>query len=302
VVVDVPERSQWFEGHVPGSLSLPVHEIPLGAAMLPPGPALAVRCGHAYGGTLGASLLEQAGHGPITVAEDGYAGWLAHDRPCRAGSTRPRHGAPRSGRLRRGAITAFLTDLVAEQAGLRPQPFFLGLAYVGLGLAASTLLVRETRGHAGLEGGTMGQALAALSLRQVLWRTSLRRPAPVIREPGRPDRAPRGAQSVRLGAVQLGTGALSDRLGRKWLIVGVYPTLLAAVGDAAHPAWRASAVCVSRLWRDSGFAVGGVVSGVVADLMGPASAIRVVAAITAASGLVVAIRMYETSPRLRRSG
>jgi MFS family permease len=130
------------------------------------------------------------------------------------------------------------------------------------------------------------------------------------------------------GLGQLATGALSDRIGRKWLIAGgmilqavalglialtrsfagwaleaallgigtamVYPTLLAAIGDVAHPSWRASAVGVYRFWRDLGFAMGALLSGVVADLFGLTAAIWVVGAITALSGLVVAVRMYET--------
>jgi len=130
------------------------------------------------------------------------------------------------------------------------------------------------------------------------------------------------------GVGQLVTGAWSDRIGHKWLIatgmwvqaagiaavalgdtfatwavaaavIGagtamVYPTLLAAVGDVAHPAWRARSVGVYRLWRDSGFAVGALLVGLVADAANLTTAIWVVAAITAASGLIVAIRMYET--------
>lgn len=133
------------------------------------------------------------------------------------------------------------------------------------------------------------------------------------------------------GVGQLFTGWWSDRVGRKWLIAGgmlveaaglaliaagegfavwaagsaafgagtamAYPTLLAAVGDVAHPAWRGSAVGVYRLWRDLGFAVGAVIAGAVADLSTIATAILVVAAITAASGLDVAARMRETRPR-----
>ncbi len=133
------------------------------------------------------------------------------------------------------------------------------------------------------------------------------------------------------GVGQLVTGALSDRWGRKWLIAGgmwlqalalagiatadgfvpwaaaaaalgagtamVYPTLLASVGDVAHPAWRARAVGVYRLWRDGGFAAGALLAGVVADLLGIRAAVWVVAVLTAASGLVVAVRMYETHPR-----
>ena len=130
------------------------------------------------------------------------------------------------------------------------------------------------------------------------------------------------------GAGQLLTGAWSDRVGRKRLIVSgmwikalaialiatgsgftarfgamallgvgtalVYPTLLAAVGDVAHPSWRASAVGVYRLWRDLGFAVGALLTGVIADLVDADTAIWVVAVLTALSGAVVAVRMRET--------
>jgi MFS family permease len=130
------------------------------------------------------------------------------------------------------------------------------------------------------------------------------------------------------GAGQLATGALSDRVGRKWLIASgmgvqaaaiawiaavhgfaawalgalvlgagtamVYPTLLAAVGDVAHPSWRASSVGVYRLWRDGGFAAGALAAGVIADWLGLAAAIWAVAALTAASGVIVGLRMYET--------
>jgi MFS family permease len=127
------------------------------------------------------------------------------------------------------------------------------------------------------------------------------------------------------GLAQLVTGAASDRGGRKWFITAgmlvqsvalgifafahdfgpwlaaaiilglgtalVYPTLLAAIGDVAHPIWRARSVGVYRLWRDGGFAVGALLSGVLADLYGIPAAVAVVAAITAASGAVVAVRM-----------
>jgi MFS family permease len=77
----------------------------------------------------------------------------------------------------------------------------------------------------------------------------------------------------------------------------VYPTLLAVIGDVAHPAWRARAVGVYRLWRDGGFAVGALLAGVLADAWGLTTAIWAVAALTAASGIVVAVRMYETHAR-----
>jgi MFS family permease len=127
------------------------------------------------------------------------------------------------------------------------------------------------------------------------------------------------------GAAQLVTGAASDRWGRKWFITTgmlvqaaalamvaaahsfgpwlaaaivlglgtamVYPTLLAAIGDVAHPTWRARSVGVYRLWRDGGFAVGALFSGILADLHGIPTAITAVAALTAGSGIIVAIRM-----------
>ena len=74
----------------------------------------------------------------------------------------------------------------------------------------------------------------------------------------------------------------------------VYPTLLAAIGDVAHPAWRGRAVGIYRLWRDGGFAVGALLAGLVADAWGVDAAVWTVAALTAASGLLVAVRMYET--------
>jgi MFS family permease len=77
----------------------------------------------------------------------------------------------------------------------------------------------------------------------------------------------------------------------------VYPTLLAVIGDVAHPAWRARAVGAYRLWRDLGYAIGALIAGITADLLGIRAAIWIVAAITAASGGIVAVRMYETHPR-----
>ena len=81
----------------------------------------------------------------------------------------------------------------------------------------------------------------------------------------------------------------------------VYPTLLAAIGDVAHPLWRARSVGIYRLWRDAGFAVGALLAGIVADLISIEAAIYAVAALTAASGIVVIVRMYETHPPIARS-
>ncbi len=85
------------------------------------------------------------------------------------------------------------------------------------------------------------------------------------------------------GAVLLGLGTAL-----------VYPTLLAAIGDVVHPGWRASAVGVYRLWRDLGYAVGALLSGVIADLFGLALAVGAVGVLTFISGVIVAVRMRET--------
>src|SRR5438132_13805233 len=109
-------------------------------------------------------------------------------------------------------------------------------------------------------------------------------------------------QAAAIGWIAAASGFVSWALGALVLGVGtamVYPTLLAAVGDVAHPRWRASAVGIYRLWRDGGFAVGAILAGVVADAFGITTAIWSVAALTALSGLVVAVRMYETHPAQR---
>jgi len=256
------------------------------------------------------------------------------------------------------AVTAYLTGLVAQNAGLRPQPFFFGLAYAGLGLALSVFLVRETRGHARFEGGANNgmSGQPRVTMRHIFIETSFRdRALSASCVAGLTNNlndgmawglfplffARHGLPLVAIGVLvalyplvwgvgQLGTGALSDRIGRKALIGGgltvqavalaviaigqgfaiwaigaiglglgtamAYPTLLAAVGDVAHPARRASAVGVYRLWRDTGFVVGALLSGAVADLFGLLAAIWVVAAVTLAGAGVVAVRMYETHP------
>jgi MFS family permease len=259
------------------------------------------------------------------------------------------------------AITALATGWLAAVYGLRPAPFLLGAAYIGLGLGLSALAVRETRGHAQHEAASHvtadGDLHGELTTRQVAVLTSFREKAlSAASQAGMVNNlndglawgifpllfASHGLSVGRIGVLaalypavwgagQLVTGALSDRIGRKWLIATgmwvqaaalglmalgttfggwataavllgagtamVYPTLLAAIGDVAHPAWRARSVGVYRLWRDGGFAVGALLAGVLADAFGMAAAIWTVAALTATSGLVVAVRMYETRPR-----
>jgi MFS family permease len=104
-------------------------------------------------------------------------------------------------------------------------------------------------------------------------------------------------QAAGIVGVILSTSFAGFAMGAASLGIGtamVYPTLLAAIGDVAPPAWRASAVGVYRFWRDLGYALGALLAGVVADALGFAGAMWVVAAMTFASGLVAAVRMRET--------
>lgn len=252
------------------------------------------------------------------------------------------------------SATAVATGYIAAEHGLRPGPFLLGAAFIALGLGLSMIFVRETRQHAKVEAANHTSVHAhtsTLSNGQVFTLTSFRdRSLSSISQAGMVNNlndglawglfpilfAAAGLSLERIGilaavypavwgAGQLITGGLSDRIGRKWLIVGgmivqavalamvatgnsfgvwlaaavllgagtamVYPTLLAAIGDVAHPEWRARSVGAYRLWRDGGFAVGAVLSGVVADAFGIPTAVAVVAALTVASGIVVAVRM-----------
>lgn len=256
------------------------------------------------------------------------------------------------------ALAAWGTGALAAEFGLRPAPFLLGVVIAALGLGLSIVAVRETSGHVAEERRTHvtrdPRLGADVSARRVFALASWREPAlssasqaglvnnlnegaawglfPVLFLAGGLSTGEIGLLIAIAPAVwaigQLGTGALSDRIGRKWLIVAgqlteavglaliafgegtgvwavgsavfgagtalAYPTLLAAVGDVAHPAWRGAAVGVYRFWRDIGFAVGAGLAGVLADGFGVVIALVVVAAITAASGMDVAIRMYET--------
>ena len=257
------------------------------------------------------------------------------------------------------ALSALATGYVAARHGLRPEPFYLGVGFAVLGLGLSALLVRETHAHARHEATHHHAAPVAgtPSQREIFLRTSLRdRELSSISQAGLVNNlndgmawglfplfyAAAGLSLERIGWLaatypalwsigQLFTGALSDRVGRKWLIAGgmwvqatgivlivmsarlagfaagamllgagtamVYPTLLAAIADVAHPSCRASAVGVYRLWRDLGYAIGAVLAGITADALGIDAAIWLVAAVTFASGLVVAVRMRETLRR-----
>jgi len=256
------------------------------------------------------------------------------------------------------SLAALASGYLAASYGLRPQPFYLGVVFAVAGLALSVVFVRDSRGHAEVEARQLpstgappklsfGQVFALVSWKdRALFSTSQAGLVNNLNDgmawglfPLYFAAAGLAVEQVGLlaaiypgvwGLAQLGTGALSDRLGRKGMIVGgmwmqaagivlvllgtsflawalamvllglgtalVYPTLLAAISDVVHPDWRASAVGVYRLWRDGGYASGALIAGIVADLLGVPWAIAGIAALTFASGLVVLARMYETLP------
>jgi MFS family permease len=261
------------------------------------------------------------------------------------------------------AASAWATGYLAERYALRPEPFYYGGVVAIAGLVLSAWLVRETREHVALEIAQTEPARAGvapgLAFRRVFALTTWREPSlSAACQAGLVNNlndgmswgiyplffAQHGLGVAAIGvvkavypgvwgALQVVTGPLSDRVGRKGLIAGgmvvqaagiwltalvpaypawlagaalqglgtamVYPTLLAVIGDVAHPSWRATGFGVYRLWRDLGYAVGALLAGLVADWLGMAAAIHVVAALTLASGVVVMLRMRETRPPSR---
>jgi MFS family permease len=255
------------------------------------------------------------------------------------------------------AAAALASGFLASHYGLRPEPFYLGVVFALAGLLLSLLFVQESHGHARHEAAVQAGSTpssAHHSFGDIFTLTSWRdRRLFATSQAGLVNNLNDGMawglfplfftagglpidQIAILAAIypavwglgQLGTGALSDHIGRKPLITGgmlvqalaifvivvssgfvpwavgamllglgtamVYPTLLATIGDVAHPEWRASAVGVYRLWRDCGYAIGALLAGIVADLLGLRWAIGAVGVLTLASGLVVAAVMTET--------
>jgi MFS family permease len=259
------------------------------------------------------------------------------------------------------SLAALGSGYLAAAYGLRPAPFLPGLVLAALGLFFSIFFVRETQPFANLEA-QLGRTEKTgdgdtPSFAQVLLLTSWKdKTLFSVSQAGMVNNlndgmvwgllplflAGFGLSLERIGLLaaaypavwglsQLFTGALSDRIGRKWLIASgmwvqaagvgllawgqsfswwltavallglgtgmVYPTLLAAISDVAHPTWRGSAVGVYRLWRDGGYAVGALASGILADLLGMGTAIAAIAALTFLSGVLVTAVMRETLPR-----
>ena len=250
-------------------------------------------------------------------------------------------------------LTALATGYLASVYGLRPEPFYLGIAYATLGLLISVFGVHDTTEHVRLEMEQHPSESAPLSFREVFARTSFKdRHLFACSQAGLVNNLNDGMSwgvfplffsafglgverigvlkavyPAVWGCLQVATGPLSDRWGRKGLIVGgmwvqagalfvtvlgrsfgwwlvgsallglgtamVYPALIAAVSDASHPSWRARSLSVYRFWRDLGYAVGALCAGIIADTLGLSWAIGSVGVLTFLSGVVVAIFLGE---------
>ncbi|MFA6268146.1 MAG: MFS transporter [Pseudolabrys sp.] len=250
-------------------------------------------------------------------------------------------------------VTAYLTGYIASEYGLRPEPIYLGVAYAVLGAALSILLVRDTRAHVQLEISGSATTAATVRFWEIFTLTSFRdRNLFAASQAGLVNNLNDGmswgifplfftvyglgVERIGIlkavypavwGILQVATGPLSDRWGRKGLITGgmwvqaaglvltalthefvywfiasvllgigtamVYPSLIAAVSDASHPTWRARSLSVYRFWRDLGYAIGALSAGVIADLFGMAWAIGLIGALTFVSGAIVALVMQD---------
>lgn len=253
-------------------------------------------------------------------------------------------------------LTAFVTGYLASEYGLRPAPIYLGIGYAVLGALLSILAVRDTRDHVRLEASSRPEQPPSIGFGEVFTLTSFRdRNLFAASQAGLVNNLNDGMSwgifplffasfglgverigilkaiyPATWGILQVATGPLSDRWGRKglivfgmwvqaaglfltaltrqfewWLVASlliglgtamVYPSLIAAVSDAAHPAWRARALSVYRFWRDLGYAIGALTAGLIADRFGLAAAIASVAALTFLSGVIVAALMREDAP------
>lgn len=242
---------------------------------------------------------------------------------------------------------AFLTGWIAAEYGVRPYPFYLGIAFAVIGLLSSWLLVRDTVHHVHAE--TTSSTLPLL--KNVFWETTWKnRNLGAISQAGLVNNLNDGmvwglfpillasrnfdlAQTGKIAALypivwglgQLFTGKMADHFSKKnmlfWGMLAqglallgmlfassffhfaalsaalgagtavVYPTFLAAIADYAHPRQRAESIGVFRLWRDLGYAVGALLTGILADSLGMLWAVGAIGFLTLASSIVILVRM-----------
>lgn len=245
------------------------------------------------------------------------------------------------------ALVAFLTSYIAAKYGLRPYPFYLGVALAFLGLVSSWLWVKDTRQHTDVETATSKTP----RLKNIFWQTTWQhKNLGSVTQAGLVNNlndgmvwglfpillASKGFSLQQIGLVtaaypavwgvgQLFTGKMADVFQKKRLLfwgmflqgvalllllvsnsfihflviaitlgVGtamVYPTFLATVADNTHPADRANSLGVFRFWRDLGYAIGAVTTGIIADSLGINASVFAIGFLTLISSAVILVRM-----------
>jgi MFS family permease len=245
------------------------------------------------------------------------------------------------------ALVAFLTGWVASEYGLRPYPFYIGVALSLMGFFASWLLVKDTKHHIAAETAT--SKIPKLS--NVFWQTTWKdKNLGSVTQAGLINNlndgmawglfpillASKGFNIGQIGIVtavypavwgigQLFTGKMADHFCKKDLLfVGmvlqglalisllfadtmthfvilssvlglgtalVYPTFLATVAENTHPEDRANSLGVFRLWRDLGYAIGAILTGIIADTFGISASVMVIGLLTGFSAIVIFYRM-----------
>ena len=246
------------------------------------------------------------------------------------------------------AVATMVTGYLAAVFGVRPAPFYFGLAVIVIALLISVGLVKETLPYARRSSSSseVSKRLGVVDvMKLVSWGN---RSLFACSQAGLVEKfvdvmvwvafplyfkslsvdkigVVVGSYGLSWGFLQLGVGRLSDKWGRKWLIVAgmwisglgilmttlssgfnywiftsiltgigmalLYPTLIAAVSDLSHPTWRASAVGVYRMWRDAGYAVGAITIGFFMDVFSMTASFYLTAILMMASGVLVVALM-----------
>ena len=245
------------------------------------------------------------------------------------------------------AIVAFLTGWVAGQYGVRPYPFFIGIALSLLGFFGSWLFIKDTKHHVAKESTSSNVPL----LKNIFWDTTWKdKNLGSVTQAGLINNlndgmvwgifpillAHKNFSLEQIGIItatypavwglgQLVTGKMADHFCKKdmlftgmflqglallimpwaqtmthyiilavilgWGTAMVYPTFLATVAENTNPHDRAKSLGIFRLWRDSGYAIGAILTGIIADALGINASIIVIGLLTVASAVIILYRM-----------
>ncbi|MHA8097927.1 MFS transporter [Aquirufa aurantiipilula] len=245
------------------------------------------------------------------------------------------------------ALFAFLSGYIANQFGLRPYPFYLGILLVILGLLGSYFFINDTRQHVIQEEQTSRVPRLQQIFLETTWKN---RNLGSVTQAGLINNlndgmvwgifpmllASKGFELQQIGLItaiypavwglgQLLTGKMSDKFCKKdmlfigmllqgialilliwaetivqfmgisallgWGTAMVYPTFLSTLAENTHPLDRAKSMGIFRLWRDLGYAIGALMTGILADYLGILSAVIFIGILTCLSAVIIKVRM-----------